>query len=99
MRLRPGVVVHVHDILYPFEYPREWVMEGRAWNEAYLLHAFMSFNTAYRIELFLSYLATYHREALAGALPLALRSLGSSLWLARNGRWPSLSGDETTAQR
>ena len=33
-RLKPGVVVHVHDVMWPFEYPKEWLMEGRAWNEA-----------------------------------------------------------------
>lgn len=27
--LRPGVYVHFHDIFYPFEYPKEWVYEGR----------------------------------------------------------------------
>ena len=29
-RLKPGVVVHVHDVMWPFEYPKEWLMEGRA---------------------------------------------------------------------
>src|SRR5215813_6428814 len=29
-RLRPGVYVHVHDVFYPFEYPEEWLVEGRA---------------------------------------------------------------------
>jgi predicted O-methyltransferase YrrM len=82
-RLQPGVVVHVHDILYPFEYPQEWVLQGRAWNEAYVLRAFLEHNRAYRIELFLSHLATRHGEALAAALPLAMRSPGSSLWLRR----------------
>lgn len=82
-RLHPGVVVHVHDILYPFEYPSDWVLQGRAWNEAYVLRAFLAFNSAYRIELFLSHLATHHHEALAAALPLALKSPGSSLWLRR----------------
>jgi hypothetical protein len=27
--LRPGVYVHFHDIFYPFEYPLEWLDEGR----------------------------------------------------------------------
>ena len=82
-RLRPGVVVHVHDILFPFEYPREWVLQGRAWNEAYVLRAFLEFNAGYTVELFLSHLAARHRDALAAALPLAMRSPGSSLWLRR----------------
>jgi predicted O-methyltransferase YrrM len=44
-RLRPGVVVHVHDVFLPWEYPRFW-MEGlrRQWAEQYLLQAFLACN-------------------------------------------------------
>ena len=35
----PGVIIHFHDILWPFEYPKKWLEAGRAWNEAYLLLA------------------------------------------------------------
>ena len=52
-RLRPGVVVHIHDIATSFEYPLEWYEEGRAWNEAPALRAFLAFNQAYEIPLFL----------------------------------------------
>ncbi len=52
-RLRPGVVVHIHDIATSFEYPLEWYEEGRAWNEAPALRAFLAFNQAYEITLFL----------------------------------------------
>lgn len=30
--LAPGVLVHFHDIPYPFEDPREWIEYGFAWN-------------------------------------------------------------------
>lgn len=30
-RLRPGVLVHIHDIFLPHEYPEPWVMEGWGW--------------------------------------------------------------------
>jgi hypothetical protein len=80
-RLRPGVTVHFHDIFYPFEYPQEWIIQGRYWNEAYLLRSFLISNANYRIELFLSYLAKWHRAELLAAFPPAARSLGSSLWL------------------
>jgi predicted O-methyltransferase YrrM len=45
-RLRPGVLVHVHDIFLPGEYPRDWVYgeEHRFWNEQYLLQAFLADN-------------------------------------------------------
>jgi len=43
-RLTPGVLIHIHDVFYPFEYPPEWVYQGRAWNEAYAVRAFLQFN-------------------------------------------------------
>ena len=85
-RLAPGVLVHVHDIHHPFEYPREWVLEGRAWNEAYVVRAFLEFNAAFEVLLFPSYLAQHHRRELEAALPLTARGAGSSLWLRRRVR-------------
>lgn len=38
--LQEGVLIHFHDIGWPFEYPEEWFYMGRAWNEAYFLRAF-----------------------------------------------------------
>ena len=36
-RLKPGVLIHIHDIFLPFEYPIEWVIKNRwPWNEQYL---------------------------------------------------------------
>ena len=37
--------VHIHDIFFPFEYPKVWLEDGRAWNEVYLLHAFLACST------------------------------------------------------
>ncbi len=31
--LNSGVLIHFHDIFYPFEYPKKWVYEGRAWKK------------------------------------------------------------------
>lgn len=82
-RLRPGVVVHFHDVFYPFEYPRDWIARGLSWNEAYMLRAFLAFNADFEIVLFNSYLAAHHRAVVAGALPLWSRDPGSSLWIRR----------------
>ena len=82
-RLAPGVLVHVHDVFYPFEYPREWIYEGRAWNENYVLRAFLQYNRAWQIRFFNNYLARRHPEAFFGALPLARENPGGSIWLAR----------------
>lgn len=95
-RLAPGVRVHFHDIFYPFEYPQEWVREGVAWNEAYLLRAFLQYNQAFRIEFFVSYVVRHLRERVARSIPLALKSEkdpisffedapGGSLWLLKTG--------------
>jgi len=82
-RLRPGVLVHFHDIFYPFEYPRDWFYEGRAWNEAYLLRAFLMFNASFDILLFNSYLDQFHRKEMTRLIPLWAPTT-TSLWLTRN---------------
>lgn len=82
-RLRSGVFVHVHDVHYPFEYPRQWVYEGRAWNEAYLLRAFLEFNNEFEIVLFASYLATFHHDLLMRIMPMVTENAPGSLWLRR----------------
>lgn len=79
-RLAKGVVVHVHDVFWPFEYPAEWFREGRNWNEDYLLHAFLCHNDAWRIELFSSWLWHQHSEL----VPNDLRAeKPGSIWLRR----------------
>jgi hypothetical protein len=80
-RLPAGVHVHVHDIVWPFEYARKWVYQGRAWNEAYLLRALLVGNPRLRITFWSSYLAACHQDAVAAALPGWLRDSGTSMWL------------------
>ncbi|HEV7429018.1 MAG TPA: class I SAM-dependent methyltransferase [Thermoanaerobaculia bacterium] len=82
-RLAPGVHVHFHDVFYPFEYPKEWVYEGRAWNEDYILRAFLEYNGAFEIVLFGTWLARFHRDLLQELMPLTLENPGGSLWLTR----------------
>jgi predicted O-methyltransferase YrrM len=81
--LRPGVYVHFHDIFYPFEYLRDWIYEGRAWNEAYLLRAFLTLNTSFEIVLFNTFLERFHRERFARQMPLCLRNEGGSIWIRK----------------
>ncbi|MBI3796452.1 MAG: sulfotransferase [Deltaproteobacteria bacterium] len=69
-RLRPGVLVHFHDIFLPHEYPREWlVQEQRFWSEQYLLQAFLTFNRAFEVLWAGNYMHNYHREKLREAFP------------------------------
>lgn len=77
-RLAPGVILHVHDVFWPFEYPREWLIEGRDWTENYLLHAFLIGNANWEMLLFASWLWKEHPSV----LPADLRNgVPGSIWL------------------
>lgn len=81
--LAQGVHVHVHDVFWPFEYLRHWVEAGRAWNECYLLRAFLAFNDAFGIVLWNHYLAVEHRDVVARELPRMLETPGGAFWMRR----------------
>lgn len=81
--LKPGVVVHFHDVWYPFEYPQDWLWKGMFWNEAYLLRAFLMYNAAFEIIVFNSYLNKCMTEQVRERFPLFLEGPGASLWLRR----------------
>lgn len=82
-RLNKGVLVHFHDIFWPFEYPEQWIREGRAWNECYVLQAFLQFNETFRIRFFNSYLAIHHGAKLEQMLPLSMKNTGGSIWIEK----------------
>ena len=55
--LSDGVLVHVHDIFLPREYPRPWVLDLRIfWSEQYLLQAFLTHNSAFEVMFANSYI-------------------------------------------
>lgn len=77
-RLAKGVYIHIHDVRYPFVYPKEWIYQGRAYNEMYLLRAFLMNNDNYSIYFF--------GDMLAKKCPNEFNNnfLGSgSLWLKK----------------
>lgn len=81
--LNSGVHIHIHDIFYPFEYPREWVIGGRSWNEQYVLRAFLQFNDAFSISMMNTYLEQLHESRFASKMPLCLKNRGGSIWLRK----------------
>jgi predicted O-methyltransferase YrrM len=82
-RLSSGVHVHFHDIFFPFEYPKDWVYEGRAWNEAYLLRTFLQYNNEFRVVLMNTYMEHYHETFFKEKMPLCLKNTGGSIWIRR----------------
>jgi len=83
-KLRRGVLIHVHDIFFPFDYPKEWALEGWDWNEQYLVHAFLAFNEVFRIVWPARYMWGYHQSEVTKIIPADLPSCPpSSLWLEK----------------
>ena len=82
-RLKTGVVVHIHDILYPFEYPRDWVFAGTAWNEVYVIRALLQGNSYFQILFWNHFLATVARPQYHNTFPDFAKDLGGSLWIRK----------------
>jgi hypothetical protein len=82
-RLASGVHIHFHDIFYPFEYPKEWLMEGRAWNEAYMLRTFLQYNKSFEVVLMNTYMEYAHESFFREKMPLCMKNLGGSIWIRK----------------
>ena len=78
-RLSKGVVIHVHDIFIPSEYPKEWVLKNHwFFAEQYLFQAFLSFNDSFEVLWAASYMHLNHPDR----LERAFRSYRRDRW------WP-----------
>lgn len=84
-RVRPGVVVHLHDVFLPQHYPRSWLIDQLwFWSEQYLLQAFLAFNNAFEVLLSTAYLGLRHVEDLQATFPKSpWWNHGGSLWMCR----------------
>jgi predicted O-methyltransferase YrrM len=84
-RLKPGVLVHVHDIFLPREYPKEWFLKlRRSWTEQYLLQAFLAFNNAYSVVWCSHLMHRRYPQELKNAFPgYDGSSLPASFWIRR----------------
>jgi hypothetical protein len=68
--LTSGVIVHIHDIFSPRDYPKEWIVEDVIfWNEQYLLESFISFNNEWKIIGALNFLRHHHFDLLKEKCP------------------------------
>jgi predicted O-methyltransferase YrrM len=100
-RLASGVLVHFHDVLYPFEYPKEWFELGISWNEPYILRAFLQYNTQFPIRFWNDFMMKFHAEAIGRLMPLCSHpptfGVGGSLWLQKAQSRVASLGDEKSA--
>ena len=80
-----GVLIHFHDIQFPFEYPRQWVFDKRwSWNEIYAVRAFLMYNTQFAIRFFTDlFLRSDYGLAAAREMSGTKPLIGGSLWIER----------------
>lgn len=81
--LEPGVVIHFHDIFYPFEYPFEWIfVDNRSWNEAYFLRALLTGHPTLGVLLFNDLLYHDDPQRLANLVGATSLNRPGSIWLS-----------------
>lgn len=85
--IKSGVIVHVHDIFTPKDYPNEWIFdEHRLWNEQYLLEAFLIFNTEFKIIGALNYLSHNFNKEFKDKTPIYSQQAGrepGAFWMIK----------------
>jgi len=86
--LNSGVMIHIHDIFTPKDYPADWLFKKvRLWNEQYLLEAFLSFNHQFKIIGALNFLAHHYTNELSTKCPIFSREITlrepGSMWLKK----------------
>ena len=64
-----GTIIHIHDIRFPFDYPKDWLLKGKKfWTEQYLLQMFLTFNDNFQILFAGNYMYDRHPDLMAEAL-------------------------------
>lgn len=80
-RLRPGVLIHIHDIFLPYDYPRAWVVErGWDWNEQYLVYCLLMFGDCFSV-LWAGHFLQRTSPEFPTIFPRARSGDATSLWL------------------
>jgi predicted O-methyltransferase YrrM len=86
--LKPGVIVHMHDIFTPKNYLDNWVItEHRLWNEQYILEAFLTLNKEFRIIGALNFLRHNYSNEFDKKHPLSAQNKEhepGGFWIQRN---------------
>jgi predicted O-methyltransferase YrrM len=85
-RLEKGVLIHIHDIFFPREYPKEWIMNlRRSWSEQYLLQAFLQYNDKFEVLWCSNWMLSYYLSELQTVFqrypPDTL--IGGSFWMRK----------------
>ena len=79
--LAPGVVIHVHDVFLPYEYPKRFYYDCPSWGEQYVLHALLQ-SGGYEL-LWPGYYLQRARADAVEALPFLAQGRAQSLWIRK----------------
>ncbi len=77
--LKPGVVIHVHDVFLPYEYPTRFFYDCPGWGEQYMLHALLQ-SDLYSM-LWPGYYLQRERPDAVEALPFLKDGRAQSIWV------------------
>ena len=93
-QLNSGVIIHIHDIFSPKDYPDRWIFgkQHRLWNEQYLLEAFLYYNNQFRIVGSLNYLSHHYAAEFSAKCPIYAKNINvkrrdedpASFWIIKN---------------
>jgi predicted O-methyltransferase YrrM len=85
--LKPGVLVHIHDIFTPYDYPKKWIVENHSfWNEQYLMESFLLMNKEYKTKFSLYQLCKDYSEEsrkIFSSLNKFTQTHPSSYWICK----------------
>lgn len=86
--LRPGVVIHFHDIFWPFEYPSDWILNRRySWNEVYAVRLLLTNSSLYKILFFNDAFRRLRNSTIRSASDYAVSEMlpnpGGGLWIQK----------------
>jgi hypothetical protein len=85
--LQKGVIIHVHDIYSPKDYPAKLLVDDvMFWNEQYILEAFLSCNQEFEIIGALNYLKSHYAKEMYAKLPVLEKmpdQVPGSFWMKK----------------
>lgn len=85
--LKPGVIIHIHDIFTPRNYPDDWIIDKVSfWNEQYLVESILSHSRNFKVMFSLNHLFHCDRSLLESRCPALKNHFTKeprSLWLRK----------------
>ncbi len=81
--LPPDVLIHIHDIFLPYDYPKDWVLlERNNWNEQYLVQSLLTFSDMFEV-LWAGYYLQKTLPGFTNYFPYMNNRSAKSLWLRK----------------